>query len=198
MASLSIFNLMSNFDDTITITINRMSRIKILPSLDKISIRRKLLPGDIGTIIHLHGKLYYEEFVFGLGIEQYVAESFADFVGNFKDNLDHVWICEYNDQLAGFISLVHRDQSLAQLRYFIIAPEFRGIGLGKQLISEFMQTIREKRYEKIYLWTTRPLTKAALSYQKLGFKLVLEQESNSFGLPLVEQKYELTLTYPPN
>lgn len=188
---------MSNFENTITITINRMSQIKNLPNLDEILIRRKLLPGDIGTIIHLHGKLYHEEFGFGLGFEKYVAESFAAFVGDFKDGLDQVWICEYQGQPAGFISLVHRDKSLAQLRYFVIAPAFRGIGLGKKLTSEFMHTAREKNYQKIYLWTTRPLTKAAMIYQKLGFKLVHEKESNSFGLPLIEQKYELTLIPPP-
>ncbi|WP_158858951.1 GNAT family N-acetyltransferase [Lunatibacter salilacus] len=164
--------------------------------MDEIFIRRILIPGDIGRIIHLHGKLYHEEFGFGLGFEQYVAESFADFVGNFKEGLDRVWICEYQDQLAGFISLVHRDQYLGQLRYFIISPEFRGIGLGKKLTTEFMLTAREKKYQNIYLWTTTPLTKAASIYQKLGFKLVLEQESYSFGLPLIEQKFELTLTYP--
>lgn len=174
-----------------------MSRIKNSPTLDDITIRRKLLAGDIGTIIHLHGKLYHEEFGFGLGFEKYVAESFADFAGNFKEGLDQVWVCEYQDKPAGFISLVHRDHSLAQLRYFIISPPFRGIGLGKKLTSEFMRTVREKKYQKVYLWTTTPLIKAASIYQKLGFELVFEQESNSFGLPLKEQKYELSLTYPP-
>lgn len=174
-----------------------MSHLETFPTLDDISIRRKLLPGDIGTIIHLHGKLYHEEFGFGLGFEKYVVESFADFVGNFKEGLDQVWICEHQNQPAGFISLVHREQSVAQLRYFIIAQPFRGIGLGKKLTSEFMQTVRKKKYEKVYLWTTTSLRTATSIYQKIGFKLVLEQESKSFGLPLIEQKYELTLTYPP-
>lgn len=171
-----------------------MSGIKYAPALEEITIRRKLIAGDIGTIVHLHGKLYHDEFGFGLGFEKYVAESFADFAGNFKEGLDQVWMCEFQNQPAGFISLVHRDPSLAQLRYFIISPPFRGIGLGKKLIEAFMETVREKQYKKVYLWTTTPLTTAASIYQKLGFKLVFEQESNSFGLPLIEQKYELTLT----
>jgi len=171
-----------------------MSRIENAPSLDDIIIRRKLQAGDIGAITHLHGKLYHEEFGFGLGFEKYVAESFAEYVGSFKEGLDQVWVCEYQDQPAGFISLVHRNPSLAQLRYFIIAPQFRGIGLGKKLTAEFMQTARNQNYQKVFLWTTTPLTKAASIYQKLGFKLVLEQESTSFGLHLIEQKYELTLS----
>lgn len=173
-----------------------MSHLKASPTLDEISIRRKLVPGDIGTIIHLHGKLYHEEFGFGLGFETYVAESFSEFVKNFKEGLDQVWVCEYRNRLVGFISLVHRDPSLAQLRYFIIDPAFRGIGLGKKLTSEFLRTARKQNYQKAYLWTTTPLAKAASIYQKLGFKLVFEQESKSFGLPLMEQKYELTLSTP--
>jgi GNAT superfamily N-acetyltransferase len=172
-----------------------MTPIHNYPLLDEITIRNYLIPGDIGRIIHLHGKLYHEEFGFGLGFEQYVAESFAEFVSNFKAGLDRVWFCEYRDQAVGFISLVHRGADVAQLRYFIIAPPYRGLGLGKKLTSAFMQAARENRYKKIYLWTTTPLTKASIIYQKLGFRLVNEQTSSSFGLPLVEQKYELTLTY---
>jgi N-acetylglutamate synthase-like GNAT family acetyltransferase len=59
-----------------------------------------------------------------------------------------------------------------------------------------LRTARKQNYQKAYLWTTTPLAKAASIYQKLGFKLVFEQESKSFGLPLVEQKYELTLSTP--
>lgn len=173
-----------------------MSLIKKAPSLDEITIRSHIVPGDLGSIIHLHGKLYHNEFGFGLGFEQYVAKSFADFVSNYKDGLDQVWFCEYKTQIVGFISLVHREPTVAQLRYFIIAPAFRGIGLGKKLTSAFMQTARERKYETIYLWTTTPLVKAATIYQKLGFKLILEQESTSFGLSLVEQKYELMLNHP--
>lgn len=172
-----------------------MSSAKNLVTLDEITIRRHLTPGDIGNVIYLHGKIYYEEFGFGLGFERYVAESFADFVGNYKEGLDQVWFCEYEDQAVGFLSLVHREPTVAQLRYFILAPHVRGIGLAKKLISDFMQVARAKQYHKIYLWTTVPLKKAAVIYQKLGFELVLEKASNSFGLPLTEQKYELNLNH---
>nr|MBI1230006.1 GNAT family N-acetyltransferase [Cytophagales bacterium] len=172
-----------------------MSLVKNSAKLHDVTVRRHLLPGDIGNVIHLHGRLYHEEFGFGLGFEQYVAESFAEFTGDFKEGLDQVWVCEFGEQLAGFLSLVHRGPEVAQLRYFIIAPPFRGIGLGKKLISEFMEVATAKKYHKIFLWTTVPLRTAAAIYQKLGFQLVLEQASTSFGVPLIEQKYELTLNH---
>ncbi|MCC5938618.1 MAG: GNAT family N-acetyltransferase [Lunatimonas sp.] len=164
-----------------------------LISLSDIAIRHQLQPGDIGTVIALHGRLYYDQFGFGLGFEHYVAETFAAFVGQFKPGRDRIWMAEHQGDPAGFISLVHRSEQQAQLRYFIIAPKYRGLGLGSLLFRTCMDSARQYGYESVYLWTTSLLVQAGAMYRKEGFELVEEQCSSSFGVPMVEQKYELKL-----
>jgi len=79
----------------------------------------------------------------------------------------------------------------AQLRYFLIRPEYRGIGLGNKLMALYMEFFHECDYESSYLWTTQELHAAAYLYLKHGFQLTEEKESTAFGKRVVEQKYEL-------
>ncbi|WP_210464871.1 GNAT family N-acetyltransferase [Rufibacter roseolus] len=79
----------------------------------------------------------------------------------------------------------------AQLRYFLITPGYREIGLGKKLLGLFLEFLSEAGYQKTYLWTTHEQTNAAQLYKKIGFVLSQEKESEDFGKPLREQRYNL-------
>ncbi len=158
-----------------------------------IHIRNHLVSGDIGTIIAMHGKLYHEGFGFGLGFEVYVAQSFAEFAGNFNKDQDHIWLAEEGEDFKGFISLVDRGKGIGQLRYFIITPDYRGKGLGKFLFDQLLAHAKTRGFKKLYLFTTNNLEVAASLYKKAGFALSEERQSNSFGIPLLEQRYELHL-----
>ncbi|MBN8572049.1 MAG: GNAT family N-acetyltransferase, partial [Ignavibacteria bacterium] len=81
----------------------------------------------------------------------------------------------------------------AQLRYYIVEPEYRGMGLGKKLMDLFMQFLKEKNYRQCYLWTTDELKTAAAIYLAYGFELSEEKESNDFGKLVTEQRYDLFL-----
>lgn len=161
-------------------------------SLTDITIRTILQPGDIGYIIHMHGRLYSSEYGYGIGFESYVAEGFHEFYTNLDEARDAVWICEHNGKIVGFLLLMHRDDT-AQLRYFILEPAYRSIGLGNQLMLLFTDHLREKGYRSAYLWTTDELPASAHLYKKYGFRLTDEKPSEAFGKKVVEQRYELTV-----
>ena len=156
-----------------------------------ISIRTELRPGDLGMIIHLHGRLYKEEYGYGVIFETYVARGLCEFYDQYDPQKDRVWICEDGQRIVGFVLLMHREQDAAQLRYFILEPAYRGIGLGKHLMKLYMQHLREVGYRSSYLWTTHELDAAASLYQRYGFVRVEEKESTAFGKKLFEQRYEL-------
>ncbi|MDN3687950.1 GNAT family N-acetyltransferase [Cyclobacterium jeungdonense] len=145
--------------------------------------------GDIGSIIALHGKLYFEEYGFGLGFEKYVARTFADFVCQFQKGKDEIWLAKENQQVKGCIALVHRGAREGQLRYFITSIDYRKKGLGRFLFGLFMNHVRASGYSQIYLWTTSNLKAAAHLYLQEGFYITEERQSETFGIPLLEQKY---------
>jgi len=158
-----------------------------------ISIRTWLKSGDLGYVIYRHGKLYNEENDYGIAFEAYVASGLAEFYLLYDSEKDCVWVCEDDDKIIGFLALVHRSKETAQLRYFYLEPEYRGIGLGNKLMFLFMDFLKKKGYKSAYLWTTNEQAAATLLYRRYGFELAEEKESNAFGKPLIEQRFDLTL-----
>ena len=160
---------------------------------DDITIRTILRPGDLGYIIYLHGHLYHQEYGYDVGFEAYVANGLYEFYKNYDSKLDRVWIAEHGEKIVGFLLLMHREPGEAQLRYFILEPAYRGIGLGKKLSLLYMDHLRENGYKRSYLWTTNELFIAAGIYRKMGYTLTEEITSNAFGKPLKEQRYDMIL-----
>jgi len=162
-------------------------------SLDDISIRTALRPGDIGYVIYMHGALYKREYGYGIQFETYVAKGLCEFYEKYDPERNRIWVCEHKDRMIGFLLLMNRGQA-AQLRYFLIEPDYRGLGLGLKLLNLYMDFLYQCGYKESYLWTTHELTTAASLYKRVGFKLTEEKESTDFGKPLREQRYDLILS----
>jgi GNAT superfamily N-acetyltransferase len=161
-------------------------------SLNDISIRTELRPGDIGYVTYMHATLYHKEFGYTQQFENYVAKGLCEFYDKFDSQRNSIWACEHNDRMIGFLLLMDRGNA-AQLRYFLIEPGYRGIGLGSNLLNLYMDFLYKCGYKESYLWTTHELSTAAFLYKRLGFQLTEEKESTSFGKPLREQRYDLIL-----
>ena len=161
-------------------------------SLDDISIRTELRHGDLGYVVYMHGVLYGREYGYGLQFETYVAKGLCEFYEGYNPERNRIWACEHNGHMVGFLLLIDRGKA-AQLRYFLIEPEYRGLGLGSKLLNLYMDFLRECGYKESYLWTTHELDTAIYLYKRVGFKLTEEKESTSFGKALREQRYDLIL-----
>ena len=166
--------------------------MKNIASLSDISIRTILQPGDLGYVVYMHGAIYGREYNYGIQFETYVAKGLCEFYEKYDAQRNRVWVCEHNNKMIGFLLLMDRKET-AQLRYFLIEPDYRGIGLGSKLLNMYMDFLRECGYKASYLWTTHELTTAASLYKRFGFQLTEEKESTSFGKPVMEQRYDLVL-----
>lgn len=158
--------------------------------LSDITIRTEIRPGDLGQIIYLHGVLYHNEFKHGVSFESIVAGGLHEFYWGQNPKNERIWIAEHNNQIVGTLLLKNRETS-AQLRYYLIRPEYRGIGLGNKLMQLFMEFAKQCNYKQSYLWTTNELEKAAHLYKKFGYQLTEEKPSSDFGKELTEQRYDL-------
>ncbi|QNK64666.1 bifunctional helix-turn-helix transcriptional regulator/GNAT family N-acetyltransferase [Pedobacter sp. PAMC26386] len=160
--------------------------------LADIKIRQQLLPGDLGYIAYIHGKLYAEELGYGINFEAYVLEGLREFAKQYHPEKDRVWICEHEEKIIGFLVAFHREDSL-QFRYFIFLPEYRGIGLGKKLMDQFLTFMKQAGYRKAFLYTTNEQQAGIALYEKNGFVLSEEKKSYAFGKELDERRYDLIL-----
>jgi len=175
----------------------RLSRCN-LPNPDDIrspqdvTLRTQLKPGDIGSIVHMHGVIYAREYGFDHTFEAYVAGPLAECVRAASPR-DRIWLAERAGQVVGCIAIVAASEKVAQLRWFLVDPAIRGLGLGKKLFHEAVAFCKETGYGSIILWTVSALTAAAHLYQAAGFKKVAEKPGRRWGVDVIEEKYELNL-----
>ncbi|MBX2843861.1 MAG: GNAT family N-acetyltransferase [Flammeovirgaceae bacterium] len=155
------------------------------PTLEHIKIRTNYKSGDIGYLTYMHGKFYD----FDPSFEFYVAETLATFYKNMDHEKERFWVAEFEGKIVGTIALKNTD-GFAQLRYYLIDPEFRGIGLGRKLMDLFMDFFKNSDYKSSFLLTEERLQTAAHLYGKYGFQHV---SSNQTDFGLVEKRYELVL-----
>ena len=161
--------------------------------LNDIIIRNEIHAADVGYIIYLHGKFYKQEYDYGIEFEMYVAKGLVEFFEKYDDKKDRIWLCEYENKIIGSLVVMHRENHSAQLRYFLIKPEFRRLGLGKKLMELLLNFLKESHYNSCFLWTTNEQKFASNLYKKSGFVLTEEKFSNTFGKRVKEQRYDLRI-----
>jgi len=163
------------------------------PSSKKWKIRHHLKRGDIGYLSYLHGVLYAKEYGYDKTFEVYVAKGLEEFVEFFNPDKDRIWLAETNNQIIGSIAIVGTSKLEAQLRWFLVHPEYRGLGLGRKLIKKALLFCKRRRYRTLFLWTTSELKAAGHLYTSIGFRKTEEKKHKIWGKKVTEEKYDLHL-----
>lgn len=154
-------------------------------------IRHHLKPGDIGYITYLHGVLYSNELGWDYTFEAYVAGPLAEFARCGNDR-ERIWIVERDGTVAGSIAIVRASSEHAQLRWFLLHPNLRGLGIGRALMDRAVGFCKESGYSTVFLWTTSDLMAAARLYESFGFQITQEITHQQWGAMVTEQRYELS------
>lgn len=155
---------------------------------DKTFIIRTLKPGEAGYIAYRHCVLYEKEYGLGGTFEWYVLDSLTKYVDEQPEG--EVWVAEYSSQIVGSIAIVRTGESTAQLRWFLIEPEYRGTGLGRQLMRIAMDYCKQKKFSLVYLWTFQDLEAARHLYKSFGFTPTEQVESNTWKNGVVEERWD--------
>ena len=150
-------------------------------------------PGDMGWVVHAHGRLYFEERGWDERFEALVAGIAKDFIERLDPSRERCWIAEMDGEPVGCAFAVEHSRSVAKLRLLLVEPKARGRGLGKRLVEECIAFARAKGYRKLVLWTQSNLAAARAIYRKTGFTKVKEEKHASFGVKLNGEYWGLAL-----
>lgn len=142
---------------------------------EMIAIREDWREGDEDLIVDLHTRGYAgegERFHQGLG--PYVRETVieADLSGPGRSR---VWFAEKDGETVGCTAMVDRG-TRGQLRWVVLLPEARGLGVGRALFDGAMDYAAQQGWEEVFLETTDGLDASMAIYRKAGFKIVEEIE----------------------
>lgn len=158
-------------------------------------------PGDLGRVLAMHGELYAREYGFDERFEAHVARGLAGFAAALGEARDappavapgRLWVAERSEALVGTVALTDEGDRVGQLRWFLVAPDGRGSGLGRLLLRTLLDHAREDGYTHIKLWTVHVLEAAARLYTEAGFRCTERHPTRQFGRVLDELRYDLDL-----
>jgi len=156
-------------------------------------MRHQIKLGDIGYLTYLHGVIYAKERGYNQTFEAYVAGGLSEFVRSFSPDRDRIWLAEANGRIVGSIAIVGHLKTDAQLRWFLVHPDYRGLGIGKGLLNDALRFCRERKYKTVFLWTTSELTEAGRLYTRFGFEKTEEKTHKIWGKKVTEERYVLYL-----
>jgi len=162
----------------------------------RFSIRRDLRPGDLGRIVAMHGRIYLPGYGLNAEFEGHVARAVANAaIAGFPRERDTLRLVDGpGGELLGSTALTDEGGGLAYLRWVLLDPSLRGLGLGRRLIADTVRDARELGFDRIGLETFSDLTAAAAIYRSLGFRVIAEDRTPRFGRAEFNyQSYELEL-----
>jgi ribosomal protein S18 acetylase RimI-like enzyme len=160
-----------------------------------VTLRTDLRPGDIGSIVQMHGAVYAREYGFDVTFEAYVAGPLARYALAPSDG-DRLWIADRDAQVVGSVAIIEASAEEGQLRWFLVDPSARRQGLGTRLLNGAVAFARERGYHSVFLWSVSLLAAAARLYRAAGFEKAEERPGRRWGVEVAEERYVLKLTAP--
>lgn len=153
------------------------------------NLRTQFGVADIPRLVELHRRVYAVEFGWDASFLEYVESPLSEFA-KFPSPRSKIWLAERDNAILGSIAIVEFDQTTAQLRWFVVAPETRHQGLGSRLLCEAISFSHVMKYQSVFLWTEASLTSAARLYQSAGFRKTDELAGMKWGVSIVEERWQ--------
>lgn len=154
---------------------------------------REFRAEDAPWLVERHQTLYAADEGFDDTFGPLVDEILKDFIAGHDPDRERGWIAEDDGQRLGSIFCVRLNDETAKLRLFLLVPEARGRGLGKRLLETCMGFAKDQGYCEMVLWTHESHRAACALYRSRGWELTQSKPVTSFGVPLVEQSWRITL-----
>ncbi len=155
---------------------------------------RESRPGDLGWVLMRHGQVYAQEYGFDTDFERYVLEGMLPYAEQADAPGNRLWIAEHRGKALGCVAIARDSKEEAQLRWFLVEPEARGYGLGKELLRTALEFCREQGFSRVFLLTIDILPAARHLYESFGFRVTESTPVRHWGRSFCDERWELQLT----
>lgn len=154
-------------------------------------IIRSYQSDDLDWVIDRHIELYRKEHGFDDTFRAYVADPVRRFGESMNPEKENLWVAESQGRRVGMIAIVRVSETEAQLRWFLLEPEMRGLGIGNTLINTAVDFCKMKGCRHVFLWTVSGMIAARRLYQSYGFKVTESAEHLLWGRLQIEERWDL-------
>lgn len=84
----------------------------------------------------------------------------------------------YDGRIAGCVAVRKLEACAGEMKRLYVKPEFQGLGIGKNLIAEIVETARKLGYERMRLDTLPTMGQAQKLYSSFGFEKIAAYRFN--------------------
>lgn len=155
-------------------------------------VLRAARTGELGWLIHRYALLHRESHGFNEEFEKYLVLGMAEYLDGASPG-SRLWVAEREGDILGCIAIVDKGAGVAQLRWLVVEPHARGLGLGRRLVERAVAFAREAGHRRIFLWTIDSLTPAITLYRSVGFVRTEIKRGLMGGVELTEERMDLEL-----
>lgn len=97
-------------------------------------------------------------------------EELATLPGSYARPTGRLFVALENKRAAGCVALRRIDGHVCEMKRLYVRPEYRGKGVGRELIDTLMNSAREIGYARMRLDTLPSMVQAIVLYRRLGFR----------------------------
>lgn len=126
---------------------------------------RRYKQSDKEQIIALAHKIYNEIF----SKDAFEIEDLDDIKNEYFNNGGIFLVAEDDNKIIGTIGAVKFKGKTVRLRRVYIHPDYRSLGIGKELFNKILRFCKNKKYNRIILSTFKEMKQAIKFYKKNGF-----------------------------
>ncbi|WP_348822169.1 GNAT family N-acetyltransferase [Flavobacterium aestuarii] len=87
-----------------------------------------------------------------------------------------IFYARYNNQIIGTVSLLKIDDITFELSKMAVSDGNQGLGIGKKLLTHCLNEAKQKKIQKLILYSNRKLLPALALYESFGFKEIPLEE----------------------
>ena len=102
-------------------------------------------------------------------VEEYDEEVLKNCKKEIIDKGGYIFFAIYNSNVLGTMALIPRDEKVFELNKMAVKKEFRGMGIGHQLIEFIIDFAKAKNYNSLILYSNTVLKNSIHLYNKFGF-----------------------------
>ncbi|MBI1824918.1 MAG: GNAT family N-acetyltransferase [Planctomycetes bacterium] len=105
-------------------------------------------------------------------------EELAGLPGDYAPPRGRLYIARAGEKTAGCIALRPLEGDICEMKRLYVRPEFRNLGIGRDLTLKIIEDARAIGYDRMRLDTIPKLQSAIKLYEKLGFVDIAPYYSN--------------------
>lgn len=135
--------------------------------------------------------LLYDEF--GFTPDPLLDKDFGGLIAHYRRGRGELWIATGDGRIIATTALLDlalvpassssadpsaRAGGDAELKRMFVAPELRGLGVGKQLLTAAIEHARARGFDRVVLDSTRDMSAAIHLYSAAGFREIADYNGN--------------------